>query len=89
MSYCRYCGREIAYKRTKNERWMPCDAATGEPHFCQKEKADGCKSGLVVCQKCGRPVFRNHGKTFDYTTLDEHECRKADVTRHSKFKRMH
>ena len=38
MTYCRYCGVEISYKRSKNEKWIPCDAITGEPHFCRDDK---------------------------------------------------
>ena len=37
MSYCRYCGTEINYTQTANNKWMPYDV-TGNPHFCQEGK---------------------------------------------------
>lgn len=87
MSYCRYCGTEISYARTANNRWMPCDV-TGEPHFCQEEKRTKTprETGLKVCQTCGKPVFLMGRKRVDYTTLMVHECRKADITRWNKYK---
>ena len=88
MSYCKYCGTEIKYRRTKNDKWQPCDATTGAPHFCMKEKKKE-KSGLVICRKCGRPIFWNHGKTFDYVTLNVHVCKQSDIVRYSKFKKIH
>ena len=36
MSYCRYCGTEINYSRTANDKWLPYDVS-GNPHFCQQE----------------------------------------------------
>lgn len=39
MTYCHYCGREISYKRTKNDKWMPCDVS-GNPHFCNEKSID-------------------------------------------------
>lgn len=85
MSYCRFCGTEISYVRTKNEKWMPCDV-TGQPHFCNKgSKKNTTDSGLKVCQKCGKPVFLMKNKKIDYTTLTEHECKKSDVTRFQKY----
>lgn len=88
MAYCKYCGTEIRYKKTKNGAWLPCDAITGKAHLCLKEK-ESAKSGLVICGRCGRPIFRNHGKTFDYLTLSVHVCKKADIARYSKFKKIH
>lgn len=91
MGYCRYCGVEISYKRSKNDKWIPCDATTGEPHFCQEQK--GCikpKSGIAPCPVCGKPLFiTNNGKrkvAIDYTTLTVHKCLKSDVTRYAKYK---
>lgn len=90
MNYCRYCGKEIAYKRTKNDKWLPCDASTGEPHADCMGKISGKNTkpgnGLLQCRKCGRPVFRNKSKVLiDYTSLDRHLCKKADITRYRKF----
>lgn len=89
MSYCRHCGAEIAYRRTANERWMPCDAATGEPHFCRKDR-DAKPTGIVPCSVCGRPTFiQRDGRrrtAYDYTTLLPHKCAKADVARHAKYR---
>lgn len=86
MSYCRYCGTEIMYTRTANEKWMPYDV-TGQPHFCNQNKKSGekNKSGLEVCKKCGKPVFKNKGKIVDYTTLENHICKKGDITRYEKY----
>lgn len=87
MTYCRYCGREITYKRTKNDKWMPCDVA-GNPHFCNENKSKNTKqeSGLVVCKKCGKPCFKDKkGKMIDYTTLLPHECKNGDITRYQKY----
>lgn len=84
MSYCRYCGTEINYTRTANNKWLPYDV-TGNPHFCNK---DGYKknNGLFVCSKCGKPVFK-YGKIYmDYSTLKKHLCKKGDITRYQKYK---
>lgn len=83
MSYCRYCGTEINYTRTANEKWMPYDV-TGQPHFCNKGK-DKKNNGLTVCKKCGKPVFTMNKKKIDYTSLKEHECSKAAITRYQKY----
>ena len=84
MSYCRYCGTEIAYKRTKNEKWV----LTGEPHFCQKDDKQP-ESGIKPCKICGKGVFasKQGGKEvlFDYATLAPHACKKADITRYKKY----
>lgn len=86
MSYCRHCGTEINYTRTANGRWMPYDV-TGQPHFCQEDKNNNTqkKSGLEVCKTCGKPVFIMNKKKIDYTTLNEHTCKKADITRFQKY----
>lgn len=86
MSYCRYCGREITYKRTKNDKWMSCDVA-GNPHFCNEEKSTDSsqQTGLSICSKCGKPVFKTRGKWVDYTTLKIHVCRKIDITNYQKY----
>ena len=94
MSYCRYCGVEIAYKRTKNDKWMPCNAVTGEPHFCNEQKdgkEQGTKeSGILPCPVCGKPTFQQkNGRRkilYDYSTLDTHKCKNVDITRYSKYK---
>lgn len=86
MSYCRYCGKDITYKRTKNERWLPCDALTGEAHFCQKNANQKIHTGILVCKKCGKPVFKNKTTLIDYTTLQAHVCKKGDITRYEKYK---
>lgn len=87
MSYCRYCGREIMYTRTANEKWLPYDVS-GEPHFCNKEgKSTKKTSGLEVCKTCGKPVFRMKNKTIDYTMLEIHQCKKSDITRYEKYKK--
>jgi hypothetical protein len=83
MSYCRYCGTEINYTRTKNDKWMPCDVS-GNPHFCQEEKKNQ-NSGLIVCEKCGKPTFKMKGKLIDYSTLNLHVCKNGDITRYQKF----
>ena len=89
MSYCRYCGREIMYTRTANEKWLPYDV-TGEPHFCNKKSKSTKKtSGLEVCKTCGKPVFKLKGKTMDYTTLEIHLCKKGDVTRYEKYRKAY
>ena len=83
MSYCRYCGTEINYTRTANDKWMPYDV-TGKPHFCQEEKGKN-KSGLIVCRTCGKPTFKMGNKFIDYSTLAIHSCKKGDITRYQKF----
>lgn len=91
MAYCRYCGADISYKRSKNEKWIPCDAITGEPHFCKEDK-NRKPSGIVPCLVCGKPTFiQKQGKKkiyIDYTTLAIHQCKKADVTRYAKYQQM-
>lgn len=88
MAYCRYCGVEISYKRSKNDKWVPCDSITGEPHFCQKDK-EKKPCGIVPCTICGRATFiQKQGRKkilIDYTTLAVHQCKKADVTRYAKY----
>lgn len=86
MSYCRYCGREITYKRTKNDKWLPCDVA-GNPHFCKEDNKDVQKqSGLVVCKRCGKPCFHDSRmRLIDYTALLPHACKAGDVTRYRKY----
>ena len=90
MSYCRYCGKEISYKRTKNDKWIPCNAMTGEPHFCQDTEKKTSVIGIGPCPECGKPVFRQKkgrgSVLYDYTTLMEHKCRASDITRFKKFK---
>lgn len=83
MSYCRYCGTEINYTRTKNDKWMPCDVS-GNPHFCQEENKTQ-SSGLIVCEKCRKPTFKMKGKLIDYSTLNLHVCKNGDITRYQKF----
>lgn len=103
MTYCRYCGCELSYKRTKNNKWIPCDSATGEPHFCnkikqsrnnQKIKAKNKSlimknTGIAPCKICGKPCFLSNSGTkqiiIDYTTLQLHICKKADITRYAKY----
>lgn len=89
MTYCRYCGTEITYKRTKNDKWLPCNTLTGEPHFCDKNSNKKVKntSGLNACNKCGKAIFKNGKNIYDYTTLMIHECKKADITRYEKYKK--
>lgn len=88
MTYCRYCGVEISYKRSKNEKWIPCDSITGEPHFCREDK-NKKPSGIVPCTVCGKPTFiQRQGRkkvAIDYATLAIHQCKKADVTRYAKY----
>ncbi|MBO4858799.1 MAG: hypothetical protein J5527_09815 [Treponema sp.] len=87
MSYCRYCGTEISYTRTANNKWLPYDV-TGQPHFCQeneKSKPTTKKTGLKVCEKCGKPIFMIKRKKIDYTTLNEHKCKNGDITRYQKY----
>lgn len=84
-TYCRICGVEISFTRTRNEHWMPCDAITGEPHFCVKDRKKTRPSGLNCCSRCGRPVFVAQGKLFDYGSLAVHVCKKADITRYGKY----
>ena len=84
MSYCRYCGTEINYTRTANDKWLPYDV-TGQPHFCQENKTSSAISGLKTCAKCGKPIFIMKRKKIDYTTLNEHVCKKADITRYTKY----
>ena len=88
MNYCRYCGTEISYTMTANNKWLPYDV-TGEPHFCQekKDKKTTKDTGLKVCQACGKPIFLMNRKKIDYTTLMPHECKKADITRWEKYKK--
>lgn len=89
MSYCMYCGREILYTRTANEKWLSYDV-NEEPHFCNKEgKSTKKTSGLEVCKTCGKPVFKLKGKTMDYTTLEIHLCKKGDVTRYEKYRKTY
>lgn len=90
MSFCRYCGVEISYKRSKNEKWIPCNFITGEPHFCQEQNPKISKeSGIVPCKICGKPTFiQKKGRVkiaIDYATLLPHECKKGDVTRFKKY----
>ncbi len=86
MSYCRYCGTEINYTRTANGKWLPYDV-TGSPHFCNdKNQKKTTDSGLKVCDNCGKPIFIMKRKKIDYTTLQEHICKKGDVTRYQKYK---
>ncbi len=90
MSYCRYCGTEINYTRTANGKWLPYDV-TGQPHFCQENKSTkptAKSTGLKVCEKCGKPIFIMRRKKIDYTTLLEHICKKADITRYQKYLAM-
>lgn len=92
MSYCRYCGVEISYKRTKNDKWMPCNASTGEPHFCNESNPKVSKeTGIIPCKNCGKPTFiQKKGKTkisYDYSTLQVHECKKSDITRYQKYQK--
>lgn len=89
MSYCRYCGTEINYTRTANGKWLPYDV-TGQPHFCQENSKNlPLASGLKVCSSCGKPVFNMKRKKIDYTTLSEHTCKKADITRYQKYLSKH
>lgn len=91
MSYCRYCGREISYTRTINGKWLPYDV-TGNPHFCNKTKNNKLdkrnKFGLLVCTKCGKPVFKDKDKIIDYSSLSVHICKTADITRFTKYKKV-
>lgn len=88
MSYCRYCGTEIIYTRTANEKWMPYDV-TGAPHFCnQKNSKKKNISGLEVCKTCGKPVFKMKRKIIDYTTLELHKCKNGDIVRYEKYKKQ-
>lgn len=84
MAYCRYCGTQIDYTRTANGKWMPYDV-TGQPHFCQDEKKNKTESGLSVCKTCGKPIFKTGKIIMDYTTLQEHSCRKIDITNYQKY----
>ena len=90
MTYCRICGTEIVFKRTKNDKWMPCNLLTGEKHFCQEDKSNSSQSGLMTCPDCGKPIFpKQKGVSvvfYDYATLGIHECKKADITRYVKYK---
>lgn len=45
-------------------------------------------SGLEVCKSCGKPIFKMKGKNVDYTTLEIHQCKKADITRYAKYQNM-
>ena len=84
-SYCRYCGTEINYTRTANNKWLPYDV-TGNPHFCQegKNKPTTKTTGLKVCATCGKPYFVMKRKKIDYTSLTEHVCKKGDISRYQK-----
>jgi len=86
MSYCRYCGTEISYTRTANNRWLPYDV-TGEPHFCQetKKKPTTKSTGLKVCATCGKPYFLMGKKKVDYSALSAHVCKAGDITRYKKY----
>lgn len=86
MSYCRFCGTEIAYKRTKNYKWMPCNLLTGEPHFCQEGKdKSGSSSGLIPCPVCGKATFSGDEGIMDYDTLTVHKCKNGDITRYNNY----
>ena len=86
MSYCRFCGTEIAYKRTKNYKWMPCNLLTGEPHFCQEGKdKSGSSSGLIPCPVCGKATFSGDEGIMDYDTLTLHKCKNGDITRYNNY----
>lgn len=86
MSYCRFCGTEIAYKRTKNYKWMPCNLLTGEPHFCQEGKDNsGSNSGIIPCPVCGKATFSGKEGIMDYDTLMIHKCKNGDITRYTNF----
>ncbi len=86
MSYCRFCGTEIAYKRTKNYKWMPCNLLTGEPHFCQEGKdKSSSSSGLIPCPICGKATFSGKEGIMDYDTLTVHKCKNGDITRYNNF----
>lgn len=86
MSYCRFCGTEIAYKRTKNYKWMPCNLLTGELHFCQEGKdKSSSSSGLIPCPICGKATFSGKEGIMDYDTLTVHKCKNGDITRYNNF----
>lgn len=86
MTYCRLCGVELSYKLSKNNKWIPCNALTGEPHFCEQKEEQKRNSGLNVCKHCGKPIFKNKaGKLMDYTTLKAHLCKTGDVARYRKY----
>lgn len=100
LTYCKDCGAELRFVRTAYDHWMPCDAMTGEPHFHDRDgsvkgkgggKSAGNRSGLSQCRICGRPVFYSRDGTkrvcMDYSTLEPHQCRKADITRLAKYNR--
>ena len=84
MSYCRFCGTEINYTRTANDKWLPYDV-TGQQHFCQENKNKAPESGLKTCAKCGKPIFIMKRKKIDCTTLYEHVCKNADIARYTKY----
>lgn len=84
MSYCRYCGKELLFTKTANNKWLPYEV-TGEPHFCNKDNKIKAKSGLKICKECGKPVFMSKNKKMDYTTLSIHVCRKIDITNYQKY----
>ena len=85
MSYCRYCGCEITYTKTVNDKWLPYDV-TGQPHFHNNEDIKAqTKSGLIVCKNCGKPVFKNKGTFIDYTSLKPHTCNIRDITNYTRY----
>lgn len=89
MSYCRHCGTEITFTRTANNKWMPYDV-TGQPHFCQENNENkNKKNGLKVCTSCGKPIFMMGRKKIDYSSLETHSCKKADITRYKKYLDKH
>lgn len=90
MGYCRYCGREIVFVRTANERWMPCELSSGSPHFCNNDNPDiSRETGISPCPRCGKPTFVRSVKRirhiYDYTTLREHACAAKDIAKYQKY----
>ena len=84
-TYCRYCGTEINWTRTANGKLLPYDV-TGKPHFCREDKEESkIDSGINPCPVCGKACFKNKNKLIDYKTLEVHVCKKADVTRYTKY----
>lgn len=89
MTYCENCGIEISFKRTKNNRWLPCNYYTGEPHtvdICKKNNAN-INTGIVLCPKCNKPCFVYRGILMDQKTLRKHECKQIDITNWEKRKK--